>query len=76
VLGYEAEIVPMTNPYALTVGGILPVRCFVLGKPLVNAVVFAGGRGVNGAVRLATQRLTTDGQGVVRVRLSAAGPGT
>ena len=73
VLGYEAEIVPMANPYALTVGGILPVRCVVLGKPLVNAVVFAGGRGVSGAVRLATQRLTTDGQGVVRVTLSAAG---
>ena len=49
----------MANPYALPVGGILPVRCLVQGKPLANAVVFAGERGVNGEVRLATQRLTT-----------------
>jgi uncharacterized GH25 family protein len=73
VLGYEAEIVPMANPYALPVGGVLPVQCPVRGKPLANAVVFAGGRGMDGTVRLATQRLTTDGKGVVRIRLSAAG---
>ena len=70
VLGYEAEIVPMANPYALPVGGVLPVQCPVRGKPLANAVVFAGGRGMDGTVRLATQRLTTDGKGVVRIRSS------
>lgn len=73
VLGYEAEIVPMANPYALTVGDLLPVQCLVQGKPLANYVVFAGGRRESGTERLAVQRLTTDAQGVARVRVSAAG---
>ena len=60
VLGYEAEIIPLANPYALRVGDTLPVRCLVQGKPLVKYVVLAGGRRQNGVDRLIAQRLTTD----------------
>ena len=52
VLGYEAEIVPLQNPYALKAGDVLKVRCLVLGKPLTNYVVLAGGRRADGEKRL------------------------
>jgi hypothetical protein len=73
VLGYEAEIVPLANPYALKAGDVLRVRCLVLGKPLPNYVVFAGGRRQASDKRLDAQRLMTDAEGVAAVKLAAAG---
>jgi hypothetical protein len=73
VLGYEAEIVPLQNPYALKVGGVLRVRCLVLGKPLANYVVLVGGRRADSEKRLDAQRLMTDAEGVAALKLAAAG---
>jgi hypothetical protein len=73
VLGHEAEIVPLGNPYALKPGDTLAVRCLVKGRPLAGYTVFAGGRKPGGDVRLPQQRLTTDADGVARVRLTAPG---
>jgi len=73
VLGYEAEIVPLQNPYALKAGDVLTVRCLVLGKPLPNYVVLAGGRRAGSEKRLDAQRLMTDAEGVAAVKLAAAG---
>jgi uncharacterized GH25 family protein len=73
VLGYEAEIVPLQNPYALKAGDVLRVRCLVLGKPLANYVVLAGGRRQDSDKRLDAQRLMTDTEGVAAVKLAGAG---
>jgi uncharacterized GH25 family protein len=73
VLGYEAEIVPLDNPYSLKPGATLRVRCLLLGKPLPNYVVRAGGRRAASEKRLDAQRLMTDAEGVVVVKLTAAG---
>jgi hypothetical protein len=71
VLGYPAEIVPLTNPYLLHPGSELGVRCLVDGKPVANQVVLWGGESANGAI---AQRATrTDGQGVASVRLDQPG---
>jgi uncharacterized GH25 family protein len=43
VLGYPAEIVPVSNPYFLIVGDTLAVRCLVDGKPVAQQLVIAGG---------------------------------
>ena len=47
VLGYPAEIVPLGNPYALSVGATLRVRCLVDGRAVANQTVLWGGPGVN-----------------------------
>jgi uncharacterized GH25 family protein len=73
VLGYEAEIVPLDNPYSLKPGDTLRVRCLLLGTPLPNYVVFAGGRRVASEKRLDSQRLMTDADGVVAVKVTAEG---
>ena len=72
-LGYEAEIVPLENPYAKRPGDTLRVQCLVRSKPLASYSVFAGGRKAGGEVRIAVQRLTTGEDGVVGVRLTDAG---
>lgn len=71
-LGYGAEIVPLANPYALKKGDTLQVRCLVDGAPVEGLVVFAGGRTPAGA-RFTAQRLVTDRDGLVTVKLTAAG---
>jgi uncharacterized GH25 family protein len=73
VLAYEAEIVPLENPFQLKPGGALRVRCLVTGQPFANAVVLAGGRRLDSDQRLAAQRLVTDADGVAVVKLQAAG---
>jgi len=71
VLGYPAEIVPLENPYALSSGGELGVRCLVDGKPVANQIVLWGGEGPSGPI---AQRLARTGpDGTVRVKLDAAG---
>jgi uncharacterized GH25 family protein len=71
-LGYAAELIPLANPYALKVGDTLSVRCLVDGKAVAGQVLFAGGRTPTGT-RHAMQRLVTDQDGVIKVRLTAAG---
>lgn len=72
ILGYGAELVPLANPYSLTVGQTLGVRFLVDGKPAAGQVLFAGGRTPTGA-RVAMTRLVTDTEGAIRVRLTSAG---
>jgi hypothetical protein len=72
-LGYDAEIIPEQNPYALTPGDQLTVRCLVGGQPWKRGAVFAGGRQLDGVRRVPEQRLVTDGNGRATARLTHAG---
>jgi hypothetical protein len=72
VLGYEAEIVPLNNPYALGRGGMLRVRCLVNGAPAAHLSVLAGGRRRDGS-RIPQRELRTDAAGVATVRLDVPG---
>ena len=67
-LGYQAELIPLDNPYLLRAGGTLRVRVLVDGKAVPNQAVLAGGHSPMGKVfRAATVR--TDSSGVARVAL-------
>jgi hypothetical protein len=66
VLGYPAEIVPLQNPYTLSRGTSLRVRCLVDGRPVANQTVLWGGAGAERSTR-------TDSEGVAQVKLDAAG---
>ena len=66
VLGYPAEIVPLDNPYALSNGATLRVRCLVDGRAVANQTVLWGGPGAERSTR-------TDSAGVAQVTLDAAG---
>lgn len=72
VLGYPAELVPMTNPYDAKRGSALSFRCLVDGKPIANQLVMIGGRHPDDS-RLPMYSTRCDAQGVVRVPLTAAG---
>lgn len=72
VLGYPAEIVPVNNPYDLTVGGELKVRCLLNGEPAPRVTVLAGGRTENGA-RLPAQSVRADDSGTAMIRITRAG---
>jgi len=71
-LGYPAELIPLENPYALRVGGVLRVRALVDGQPVANQLVLAGGRTTAGA-RIAQRSVRTDASGVARIRLGTRG---
>ena len=45
VLGYPAELVPLTNPYELSVGDEMAVRAMVYGESVSRQLVLAGGSG-------------------------------
>jgi hypothetical protein len=72
-LGYAAEIVPLVDPYAIGVGGTVPVRALVGGKPLAGWTVRAGGTIGTSATPIPVQDLTTDADGRVDVRLTHDG---
>jgi hypothetical protein len=73
VLGYPAELVPLTNPYVPGVGhGWLQVRALVDGRPAVNQLVVAGGRLSNGS-RMREHRVRTDLTGVAWIRVTDRG---
>jgi hypothetical protein len=72
VLGYPAEIVPVTNPYAARVGAQLAFRCLVDGTPAANLPLLAGGRSPSGA-RIAVQSVRTDARGEGRITLTQPG---
>jgi hypothetical protein len=71
VLGYPAELVPLTNPYGMSIGGEMAVRAVVDGEPVSGQLVLAGGEGADGPFQEASAR--TDADGVVRFRLDAPG---
>lgn len=45
VLGYPAELVPIVNPYDLSVGDQMVVRALVDGEPVAGQLVLVGGDG-------------------------------
>ena len=71
VLGYPAEIVPLSNPYE-TGKGTLRVKALVDGAPMANQVVIAGGRTPTGA-RLTEHTVRTDAQGIASIPINASG---
>lgn len=74
VLGYPAELVPLSNPYAAKVGAMIAFRCLIDGKPAAHQLVQVGGRaGSTGDARLAQRSLFSDGDGIVHVTISKAG---
>lgn len=71
VLGYPAELVPLSNPYGTRIGDTLSVRALVDGQPAVNQLVVAGGERDGRAME--EVRARSDTTGVARFALS--GPG-
>lgn len=71
-LGYPAEIVPETNPYAVARGAVLRVRTLVDGVLRANQFVLYGGR-TNDGGRIAQRHVRSDSAGVARIPLRASG---
>ena len=70
--GHPAEIVALVNPYELSVGGEIVVRCLVDGQPVTGQLVIAGGQ--NALVGLFEERESrTDSDGIVRFTLDQTG---
>lgn len=66
-LGMKLEITPLENPYAKKVGDTLQFKITFDGKPLASRTVFADNR------ESETQRMTTDKNGIVSVKLDRKG---
>ena len=72
VLGYPAEIIPRSNPYALRVGSGLRVRAEVDGKPVGNQLLLYGGRNArNGTI--AERSVRTNRDGTAQIPIGARG---
>lgn len=71
--GYPAEIIPLTNPYALAKGATLRVKTLVDGKPAGNQYVLYGGELPNGAGGIEQKSTRSDAQGVANIPLTTAG---
>ena len=71
VLGYPAEIVPLSNPYGTRIGDTLAVRALVDGKAAANQIIIAGGEQDGRAME--EVRARSDSAGVARFALSGAG---
>lgn len=71
VLGYPAEIVPLTNPYFTVVGDTLAVRCLLDGRPVAQQLVIAGGH--QGATPIPEVRARSDTEGVARFVIRTTG---
>ena len=69
VLGHRLELIPNVDPFAIAVGGSIPVTVYFEGKPLSNATVEIGDD--KSAERGPEQK--TDSKGVVRVRVDHRG---
>ena len=68
-LGFTLELVPLTNPYALSPGGELPVAVSFRGKPIVNLLVVAIGK--DAPDKPVSAR--TDAKGFVKLPLARPG---
>jgi hypothetical protein len=71
--GYDAEIVPLADPYAVGVGGVLPIRALLHGRPLARWTVIAGGTVGTSATPIPAQTLATDAEGRADVRITHDG---
>ena len=71
--GHAAEIVATIDPYTLDVGGALPVRCLIGGRPLAGWTIVAGGTIGTSGEPIPEQALTTDRDGRATVRLTHDG---
>lgn len=71
VLGYPAELVPLTNPYAARVGDTLAVRTLLDGSPLARQLVIAGGDRDGQQIEETWDR--SDSAGVARFLLTTPG---
>ena len=71
VLGYPAEIVPLTNPYATRIGDTLAVRTLVDGRAVAGQLVIAGGE--RDGQRIGEVRARSDSAGIARFALATAG---
>jgi len=69
--GYPAELVPLSNPYDVRVGGRIAFRCLVDGAPAVRQYVIAGSDA--GAGRMNERGYRSDSTGVVRVPITRRG---
>lgn len=72
ILGYPAELVPMSNPADLKKGDELALKCLVDGKPMPDQFVMFGGRGA-GEARIEGRSARSGKDGVVRVKFDRAG---
>ncbi len=72
VLGYPAELVPLSNPVDLKKGGELALKCLVDGKPMPDQFVLYGGRGT-GEQRIEGRSARSGKDGVVRVTFDQPG---
>ena len=71
VLGYPAEIIPLSNPYAAKIGDTLAVRALVDGKPIASQMLLSGGERDGQAI--AENWARSDTAGVARFALTEAG---
>jgi len=71
VLGYPAEIVPLTNPYLVIVGDTVAFRCLLDGRPVAQQLVIAGGQ--RDTTRILEVRARSDAQGVARFVIRTPG---
>lgn len=71
VLGYPAEIVPLSNPYAAKVGDTLSVRALVDGKPVASQMLLSGGE--RDGQQIGDNWARSDSDGVARFPLGEAG---
>ena len=72
VLGYPAELVPISNPANLKKGDVLALKCLVDGKPIAGQFVLFGGRGT-GESRIQGRSARSGADGVVQVKFDRAG---
>lgn len=72
VLGYPAELVPLTNPYVLSPGAELRVRALVDGEPVANQLVIEGGETPEGEA-IPEQEVRTDEEGIAEFTLDRPG---
>jgi hypothetical protein len=68
-LGYTLELIPESNPYALTPGDALPVRLLYEGQPLPNVLIIA----FTAEEPDVKQRARTGADGRVSLRVDRAG---
>ncbi len=71
-LGYPAEMIPLSNPYALRVGDTLRVRVLVDGQPVANQYILFGGR-TPAEARIEQRNTRSAADGVARIPVSQRG---
>ena len=71
VLGYPAEIVPLTNPYSAKIGDTLAVRALVDGKPIAGQLLLSGGE--RDGQNIVDNWARSDADGVARFPLAEGG---